>query len=282
MGFFSDMFKGSGGDLIGAAVSLGGSLLGANSSSNAAERNYAAQKEFAQNGIRWKVEDAKAAGIHPLAALGAHTASFSPVFQGSDYSGFSNAGQMISRAIEAKQTQAERELADLQVEHARLENEYTRAKIDDLKNQGVHRDFAAVQALDSANAARVQQRQPPMPTVSGPDPDVGTYGKPTPGLIPYIYGNSYMEFPPSDVADLMEDPKIFATFKAAVEGAHALSPKESWEYPLSKRHRKLIKAGTHEIVRIPGYGYAVKEKGKPNSVIIDDFKSRGIRGFYGG
>lgn len=172
MGFlsdtFKDVFKGSGGDLIGAAVSLGGSLLGANSSSNAAERNYAAQKEFAQNGIRWKVEDAKAAGIHPLAALGAHTASFSPVFQGSDYSGFSNAGQMISRAMEAKQTQAERELADLQVEHARLENEYTRAKIDDLKNQGVHRDFAAVQALDSANAARVQQRQPPMPTIYGP------------------------------------------------------------------------------------------------------------------
>jgi hypothetical protein len=32
-------------------------------------------KEFAKMGIRWKVNDAKAAGLHPLAALGAHTSS---------------------------------------------------------------------------------------------------------------------------------------------------------------------------------------------------------------
>lgn len=32
--------------------------------------NERIQKEFAQNGVRWKVEDARRAGIHPLAALG--------------------------------------------------------------------------------------------------------------------------------------------------------------------------------------------------------------------
>lgn len=196
MGFFSDIFKGSGGSIIGAATSLAGTLLGANSNADAAQANYNAQKEFAQNGIRWRVEDAKAAGIHPLAALGAHTQSFSPVFQGTDYSGFSNAGQYISRAMEAKQTQAERELADLNVEHARLENEYTRAKIRDLDNQVVHRDFASTLAIDSANAARVQQRQPPMPTVSGPAKSVGTYGEAQPGVMPYVVGDSYFEFPP--------------------------------------------------------------------------------------
>ena len=37
------------------------------------------QREFAQNGIRWKVADAEAAGIHPLAALGAQTTPYQPV-----------------------------------------------------------------------------------------------------------------------------------------------------------------------------------------------------------
>lgn len=36
------------------------------------------QKEFAQKGIRWKTEDAKQAGLHPLAALGTMGASYSP------------------------------------------------------------------------------------------------------------------------------------------------------------------------------------------------------------
>lgn len=37
--------------------------------------NEKLQREFAQQGIQWKVQDAKHAGIHPLAALGAVTPS---------------------------------------------------------------------------------------------------------------------------------------------------------------------------------------------------------------
>lgn len=40
--------------------------------------NIAYQKEFAKHGIQWRVEDAKNAGIHPLAAIGAQTTSFTP------------------------------------------------------------------------------------------------------------------------------------------------------------------------------------------------------------
>lgn len=43
------------------------------------QEDIALQREFAQNGIRWRVDDAKAAGLHPLAALGASSASYSPV-----------------------------------------------------------------------------------------------------------------------------------------------------------------------------------------------------------
>lgn len=83
--------------------------------------NIATQKEFAQNGIRWKVEDAKAAGIHPLAALGANTMSFSPSVVGAPDTTagtFGEMGQNISRAISATRTEEERTLAKIQLAQA--------------------------------------------------------------------------------------------------------------------------------------------------------------------
>lgn len=91
--------------------------------------NTATQKEFAQHGIRWRVEDAKAAGIHPLYALGAQTQSFSPIHVGTDFAGM---GQDISRAIDATRTSGERadaRLAALTLERAELENDLLRSQI---------------------------------------------------------------------------------------------------------------------------------------------------------
>lgn len=74
-------------------------------------QNIANQKEFAQHGIRWKVADAQASGLHPLAALGAQTSSFSNVIGGdipiakTDFGGM---GQDIGRAMDAATTQDER------------------------------------------------------------------------------------------------------------------------------------------------------------------------------
>lgn len=56
-----------------AGLNLLGGYLGSKSASDANQSNAELQREFAQHGIRWKVADAKAAGIHPLAALGATT-----------------------------------------------------------------------------------------------------------------------------------------------------------------------------------------------------------------
>lgn len=74
-------------------------------------QNIANQKEFAQQGIRWKVADAQAAGLHPLAALGAQTSSFSNVVGGNyeiPKTDFGGMGQDLGRAIDAKSTQGER------------------------------------------------------------------------------------------------------------------------------------------------------------------------------
>lgn len=62
---------------ISTIGSLTGGLLGDKSASKAANKDYRRQKEFAQNSVRWKVEDAKRAGLHPLFALGGGT-NFSP------------------------------------------------------------------------------------------------------------------------------------------------------------------------------------------------------------
>lgn len=91
------------------------------------ERNIQAQKEFAQMGVRWRVDDAKAAGLHPLAALGAAGSAFSPSFQAFNESApkadmYRNMGQNISRAIAASSTAEERMMRKLQIERMQLEN----------------------------------------------------------------------------------------------------------------------------------------------------------------
>lgn len=93
------------------------------------QRNYDMQKEFAQMGVRWKVEDAKAAGLHPLYALGANTVSASPINTGSphvpgDISGGSLSFAPTDRSQQATASEKERQekLGNLQVERAELEN----------------------------------------------------------------------------------------------------------------------------------------------------------------
>lgn len=134
--------------LIPALVSGGASLLGglfnSSSSSAAQKKNYESQKEFAQHGIRWKVEDAKAAGIHPLYAMGANTTSFSPSYVGDTGvgSGIADMGQDISRAIDAGRTGTERAAAvdktvrDLQLTRMGLENELLASQIRKVNQAG--------------------------------------------------------------------------------------------------------------------------------------------------
>lgn len=107
-------------------------------------KNLDSQKEFAQHGIRWKVEDAKAAGIHPLVGLGAQTASFSPISVGGGAEGpsrsqmMSDMGQNISRAVHSTRTQDERDMASLNTQAARLDIEGkaldNQIKLSQLKN----------------------------------------------------------------------------------------------------------------------------------------------------
>lgn len=166
-----------------AAGALGavGSLIGGGISASNARDQMAQQREFAQNGIRWKVADAKAAGIHPLAALGAQTFSYNPVIVGDG--GISEAlgrmGQGIDRAAEAKAAQAEREANDvvrgLQIEGLKLDNQR--------KQQQIDADYTR-QAYELADRIAAKQQQvPPMPVVN--DGGKGGPSSTTPGINPF-------------------------------------------------------------------------------------------------
>lgn len=102
-------------------------------------QEIANQKEFAQKGIRWRVADAKAAGLHPLAALGANTTSYTPQAVGSTNDPYGTMGQNITRAISQKMTNLEKTLqlinirkAELELENMGLQNASLRKQVEDL------------------------------------------------------------------------------------------------------------------------------------------------------
>ena len=152
-------FAGGGGwgQAIGATVNLASgiaqSVMAANQQNQAIaaqnemnEKNAALQREFAQYGIRWRMDDARAAGIHPLAALGMTGASASPSYQsagaaGDPSAGILNAvsdfGQDISRSLHQTRTQQERSeaFANLKLENGALQNDLLRSQIARINQQ---------------------------------------------------------------------------------------------------------------------------------------------------
>lgn len=177
MGLFGNGGLGSAiGGVVGGLLGGAGSVVSAGiSAANAKainQANYEHQKEFAQHGIRWKVADAKASGLHPLAALGAQTSSYTPsavVGDSPDFSFLRDIGQDVGRAIDAKSTAAERAAnkakidqgTNLELEGKKLDNEYKRTLIASQKQEDALRlANAAVRASWS------QQLPPAMPSLA--------------------------------------------------------------------------------------------------------------------
>lgn len=171
--------------LIGAGATLLGGLLGKSSAEkqNAAniaaqnainDKNIALQKEFAQTGIQWKVEDAKKAGIHPLYAMGAPTTSFSNVVGGpypsADMSmpnAIAAAGQDIGRAVNSTRTAADRDDAfttsvkALELQNFSLKNELLAAQISKLR-AGINPPFPDPQVADPYFPQDTPAKRPPL------------------------------------------------------------------------------------------------------------------------
>lgn len=219
-----------GGALISTAGGLAGGLMGKSAADDAREANAAQaaanvqmQREFAQNGIRWKVEDAKAAGIHPLYALGANTASFNPVSlpaapDNSMASAMSDIGQNIGRAVGATRTGAEKMAANLNLQQAQanldgqlIDNQIKQAQLAKINAgpnfpSGNEDNFMPGQG-DSGTTGRLVKVLPKERTASQPGrsaqeagwvPDVG-YSRTDTGLTPVV---------PNSLSESLEDDII--------------------------------------------------------------------------
>lgn len=141
--------------MIGPLISAGASLLGgflqrdAQKDANAqnaeqARLNMNMQREFAQNSVLWRTQDAERAGVHPVYALGAPGMNFSPVSVGANAeSGVGTAlqsmGQDLSRSVAAYRPPSEKVAAvasaqqtasnALDLETKQLNNTLLKAKI---------------------------------------------------------------------------------------------------------------------------------------------------------
>ena len=115
------------GSLITAGAGLAGGMLGRSDNLQALHQQLAMHKAdqelqhaFATQGVRWRVADAQAAGVHPLFALGAQLPSGSPsgtgvVAMGESRSerlgrSLAEAGQHVGRAVAAQETADQRAL----------------------------------------------------------------------------------------------------------------------------------------------------------------------------
>lgn len=137
------------GSLISAGANIIGGFLNSNSQKKAneqaarlAEQNRQDQREFAQHGLTWKIDDAfrNADRVHPIYSMGASGPSFTPVSANFTAdtgigSGIAAAGQDIGRAVSATATGKQRVDAfttaanKLALEKGSLENELLRTEL---------------------------------------------------------------------------------------------------------------------------------------------------------
>lgn len=128
--------------LVGTALSMGSDLYGGYMSNEfAADQSLAAanlQREFAQMGIQWRVQDAMKAGIHPLAALGASTHSGQPTIVGDSMGpAIARAGQTLADRITQKY---ERQIHE-RMQVAQLENAKREGMILDRQARNLDQDY---------------------------------------------------------------------------------------------------------------------------------------------
>lgn len=144
--------------LIDAGMAVAGGIYSNRQNRKASERAYQQQKEFAQMGIRWRVEDAKAAGLHPLYALGAQPLQFSPTFaMDSVGPSLAQAGQTLGRAVGAQSNSLERQaqLLGLKLLESQIRETDARANLANSEafrfgHEASHQSFPPVNMVEAA------------------------------------------------------------------------------------------------------------------------------------
>lgn len=223
MGFDLGNFAG---DVLGGIADIFGADMASDSADRATDAAFMSQnldrqmqREFAQMGIRWKVDDARAAGIDPLVALGAQTHSYSPVTVGTQPNTamaemVGRMGQRVGRSVSdilKEEDSVTKEKDKLELENQRLQNQYLGSQIARLNSAQGQPNGGVISGaglmLDGQPSSRLVQDQPLQRTVSQPgrpEKEAGAVSDYTHVKTPY----GYAIVPAKDVKERIEDTFI--------------------------------------------------------------------------
>ncbi len=173
------------------------------------DRAFEYQKTLAETGIQIKAADAKAAGIHPIYAMGSGGPSAFPVYgggTGTAASGGGFSGQNVSRAYRAESTALTRqreELNDLAIIRGGLENDLVATQVASSQMELARQTGPAWPSGQvDVNPKQTTSTTPGKPWLeAAPTPSLGKIN-----LSPNAYGKS-MTLPGSDIAiQLISNP----------------------------------------------------------------------------
>lgn len=289
MGFFSSIGSVLGGGLgflvggpAGAVVGGGlgggiGSGIESNQANKTAQGYYNSNMSFAQqqaqfnqdyvkNAMQWRVADAKKAGVHPMAALGFSSPSYSavsapsaPGYAMGDSIDPLEFGQNLNyAATKGKDKQQQADMLNLQVEGLMLDNEYKRAQIDQLKVDTLASSIASDQAFRSPGAPTVNSTSPHNVT-NNPNASGGYAGPSVPLLTLARSGNTLLDVINPDIADSVTE-SAYRNAIAAITPEYSVAQgylKPPIEY-LTPSEQARVKKGELELVRFPG-GWNLEE-----------------------
>lgn len=259
------------GSILGAGTAILGGILGSKSKNKAtaAQKDVAMQeleyqKELHKNQIQWRVEDAKKAGLHPLAALGLSSASYSPVSSsidssGTDYSWIGDVGQNLNRSIMAGKTEKERKQAldrQAEIDNVNLRKAY--AEADLAETTAATERFRLQRELFPPSPVANAATDPQIPKPPKPQ-DLFTFvldgkGKKT-RLYPTEFMTSTWEDRPggSSLIPLLEAEKLEqdAKLNGTVVVGHIWSPSRGEFVPVNSRDGKLASAYWKRVGSVP-------------------------------
>ncbi|QIR82360.1 DNA pilot protein [Chicken microvirus mg7_19] len=176
----------AGGGLLGSVVN---SVLGNKASKADWQRNYNAQKEFAQNSIQWRVQDAQKAGINPLYAMG-NSPGYTPSSSFNNESigvGIAQAGNAMAEAM-----------GQLQMMQLLSNIENTKA------------DTAKKEAEASVTLGQSPKVIPPVTKTTSPKKAEVTMAPNIQYLNNFArYGDGFIGYPSEDLLDASSEASIF-------------------------------------------------------------------------
>lgn len=208
--------------------SMNGGIGGQQLSHNA----YIRQAHMYKNSIQWRVEDAKKAGIHPLAALGAPVASYSPVSVG----GQSQPKQNLLRSL-AKDGQNAMSIALMQ------------AQIDNI-NADTTQKLAGISGDDEGNIGMKGSGQATSQTGSNIQVDPVVTQKRIPGIPGINYGNQAAAQLEMNMDGSMS---IVPSMSAQERTSENMFEYARWFYSNSGRRKKVLDYINKNYPAKPGY-----------------------------